>query len=101
MNDSIEQLDPKKTKMGDLLDKMAVFGIPDHCRYPLARYIVYHTQPGDFLASLLKNDLRETCAHADHFNIDRIYNYVKFLYNEAPGACWGSKERFEEWLQAK
>ena len=37
-------------------------------------------------------------ANADTWNLSLIPEYVKFLYNEAPGNCWGSTEAMQEWM---
>lgn len=74
-------------------------GIPDYMINALVDYVVFGVAPGNFLGALLSNDLMETYRRADDTNIDRIRNYVMFLYNDAPAACSGSHQRFGEWIQ--
>jgi len=73
--------------------------IPDHMMSALRRYIDNKIKPGDFLTAVLTNDLRGAVGRADHININIIPVYVSYLYNEAPGNCWGSTERVKEYLE--
>lgn len=79
-----------------LMNKMS--GIPCHSRAALARYIVERRIPGGFLRAVICNDLRAAVERADDANVVAIPAYVRFLYNYAPSSCWGSKERYEAWL---
>lgn len=81
-----------------LIQKMDARGIPDYMQNSLARYIMEGTPVGGFLMALLSNDLRKTFEKADEVNQQRVYNYVMFLYNDAPGGCWGSKEIVKGWI---
>lgn len=74
--------------------------IPDYMIDGLRRYIENGVQPGDFLTALLSNDLFRTFERADDTNSRAVRNYVQFLYNYAPGECWGSEERFKAWLKS-
>lgn len=74
-------------------------GIPEHCCDSLAGYITgEYRHVGSFLTALLSNDLKETHARADDINQPAIRNYIRFLYSYAPSGCWGSPERFQDWL---
>ncbi len=61
-------------------------------------YIMHGIHPGSFLTSFLCNDLKSAASNADDTNGPLLYEWVRFFYNEAPGACWGSPERFHAWL---
>jgi hypothetical protein len=41
--------------------------------------------------------LRGACERADDTNRHFLFEYVFWLYNHAPAACWGSPERFRAW----
>lgn len=56
--------------------------------------------PG-FLYSLLTNDLRGTFENADDFNRVCVYEWVKWLYNYAPGGSWGSHENVVKWIEGR
>jgi hypothetical protein len=64
----------------------------------LRRYIDHHIPTGHFLEAVLSNDLKEAVGRADEGNMRVLPELVSFLYNEAPGACWGSPQRVKEWL---
>jgi hypothetical protein len=65
---------------------------------PLHRYVQNRIEPGDFLMAVLCNDLKEACGRADSRNRRRIFEYVSWLWNEAPSTCWGSPAKVAAWL---
>lgn len=73
--------------------------IPERMIGGLRRYIEHGISPGHFLSNLLVNDLRGTFERADEENSAIVGNYVRFLYNYAPGECWGSPDRFDAWCK--
>lgn len=73
--------------------------IPGHMLDSLRGYIEHGCPVGHFLTAVLENDLAEACARADDDNMRVIPAYVAYLYNEAPGACWGSPENVSAWLE--
>ena len=73
--------------------------VPDRMLGALQRYVDHGIAPGDFLTAILSNDLREACGRADDENRHLIFEYVKFLYNNAPSGCWGSEENFRNWIK--
>ena len=75
--------------------------IPDLTAEGLARYLDQHIRPGSFLSAVLRNDLRESLACADDENTASLQAIVAYLYNEVPGAAWGSPEKFSAWLEAR
>ena len=62
-------------------------------------YIEHGILPGSFLRAVISNDLKETFAQADHINRHRVFDIVKWWYQEAPMPCWGSPEKMEEWAE--
>ena len=80
---------------------MFEYGIPDRMQGGLERYIQNRMSPGSFLRSILENDLRGACSCADSENRTILFNYVNYLYNEAPRQCWGSFERVSAWLAGR
>lgn len=72
--------------------------IPDHMMDALKRYTERGRRPGSFLCAVISNDLQSACENADDQNIHLIPAYVAWLYNEAPGGCWGSPEQLKAWL---
>lgn len=81
--------------------KVDYLNIPEHMRTGVKLYLEKGILPGSFLASVLENKLVESFAAADHINIENMYNWTKFLYNEMPFGSWGSKEKVDEWIKSK
>jgi len=75
------------------------FHIPPHMMDSLKAYIEDRRPVGDFLTAVITNDLQGAIDRADDINLANLPAYVGYLYNEAPGGCWGSKESMEEWLR--
>jgi hypothetical protein len=73
-------------------------GLPEGVRGGMQRYIENKISPGHFLTNLLSNDLLGTFERADLNNRNQVYDILVWLYNNAPGGCWGSPEKVEEWL---
>ena len=71
------------------------YDIPYHTRAALERYVNYGIMPGDFLVSVLTNDLFGAVGRADSQNIHALKDICMFVYNEMPSNCWGTRERVE------
>ena len=71
--------------------------IPHETIASLERYVKYHIPTGGFLKAVLTNDLMEAIHRADSFNLAALVDIVKYLYNDFPGNCWGSPEKYKEW----
>lgn len=74
---------------------------PNASAEALDRYITDHCPTGEFLESVLSNDLKNSVLMADHQNIHLLRDYMLFLYNYAPSVCWGSPENVKAWLNPK
>ena len=75
--------------------------IPEHMRGGVRRYLEDGIRPGDFLNAVLENNLVEAAALADNINVHMLLDWAKFLHNELPLQCWGSKEKVEAWIKKK
>lgn len=73
--------------------------LPEHIREGMQRYIEHGVEPGSFLRAALENDLVESFACADADNLARMFDIVKFLYNECPMVCRGSKKAVADWIK--
>lgn len=73
--------------------------IPEHMHGALKRYIDDGILPGGFLSAVLQNNLKEAVGRADHLNMDKLPDYIRFLYNFAPSPCWGSEEKVSAWIE--
>lgn len=73
--------------------------ITDQCKTALDLYISHGIPPGHFLTAVICNDLLGATGHANNWNSTHIKNYVDYLFNEAPGNCWGSTEAMQQWME--
>jgi len=67
----------------------------------LLRYVEHGIEPGSFLKAVLCNDLVDACGRADVYNRRKLFEYVEWLYNEAPADCWGSEEKVLKWTRSR
>ena len=74
--------------------------IPGHMRDTARLYIERGIGGGGFFTALVSNDLMNAFRKADDENTAAMRNWVGFLYNEAPAACYGSPERVRDWIEA-
>jgi hypothetical protein len=66
---------------------------PRNCRDTLERYIEHGIPMGSFLTAFCANDLMGALGRADDINICQFKEIGMFLYNYAPGNCFGSYEK--------
>jgi len=72
--------------------------IPERMMPGITRYIEQGIRPGKFLTAVICNNLKEAVWQADDENIRNLPAYVTYFHNEAPSACWGSKEAMDQWI---
>jgi hypothetical protein len=75
--------------------------IPERTIASIQRYVNDHIETGGFLYAVLTNDLMESFARADGENQRAMFEIVKYIYNEIPKICHGSKEIVDEWLSKR
>lgn len=71
---------------------------PESCRHSMKLYIEARIPVGHYLTAILTNDLRGAFNRGDEASIKDMPALMKFLYNDVPAICQGSKERVEKWL---
>lgn len=76
-----------------------IYVISDHMAGIIERYVEERLHPGDFLTAVICNDLAGAIGRADEENIKNLPAYVSYFRWEAPGKCWGSKQKMEAWLK--
>ena len=74
--------------------------LPPHMVDGMVRYIVQGVPPGSFMSAVLSGDLFGALRRADDVNRNSLPEYGTFLSNYAPCGCFGSEDRFDEWVQA-
>jgi hypothetical protein len=63
-------------------------------------YVNQGIPPGDFLLSVLSNDLFGALGRADSYNRATIFQITRYVYNNMPSNCWGSPEIVNKWIQS-
>ncbi len=71
--------------------------IPDHMHEAITAYVETGRSVGGFLTAVLSNELLQAVERADEENTAALVGWVQFLYNYAPGSCWGSPTAVEDW----
>ena len=75
--------------------------IPEWIRESLTAYVQTGRPTGGFLQACLENDLVGAIGRADENSYRVLGNIVSWIYNRAPGLCWGSREIVEDWQIAR
>jgi len=75
--------------------------IPEHMQLALRRYVLEGIKPGNFLTAAICNDLCGAVFRADDTNYPLLKLYLQWLFNVAPGICWGSQEKMEVWMHER
>lgn len=73
--------------------------IPHHLWPGLKAFVLTGRPVGDFLRAVISNDLKLAVAHADDESIQHLRDIVRYFYNETPGGCSGSPERYAYWVK--
>ncbi len=71
--------------------------LPEHLQNGLREYIERGRIPGDFLSAVISNNLMGAFGVADDESKAALEDIIKFMWNAAPSACWGSKEFMKTW----
>lgn len=71
--------------------------LPSHMQESTRLYIEEGRISGDFLIAVFSNQLVESFGRADTVNQFAMFNWVEFLYNQAPADCWGSYKKIQHW----
>jgi hypothetical protein len=74
-------------------------GVPFHTAYALAGYVVFGEPVGDFLSSVLSNNLRESIFRADNENLLALSDICRYIYNYIPADCSGNVESVTSWIK--
>lgn len=77
-------LTPESAEFETWPDCFAAYEIAEHLQPGLERYLVQHMEPGQFLCSVLDNDLRGAVLRADEKSFACLPGLLRLLYNEAP-----------------
>ena len=67
----------------------------------LELYVAKGVPLGSFLEACVENDLRNAFGRADEESREHLFEIVKWLHNEAPSTCWGSREKRIAWQEVR
>ena len=70
-------------------------------REALDRYASYGVPVGGFLTAVLSNDLMDAIGRADDYNRLTIAEICRYVCNELPTRCRGSREAVKKWIESK
>lgn len=73
--------------------------MPRHLYDSLVAYAADHRPTGGFLRACLRNDLCGAACGADTESLAALPVIVRFIHNELPSRCHGSREAVEAWLK--
>ncbi len=92
-------MNPKTGNRLDWTDYTAVgeYHVPATLRNGLELWAAEHIMPGDFLRSVLENNLSEAVVRADRVNRYCLFGIVNFIHNRMPPDCHGSKSKVKNW----
>ncbi len=74
-------------------------GIPAKTQNSLKMYIEEGAVVDSFLRCVLCNDLAGAVTRADKENLQALPTVARWLYAQAPDACWGTEAKYLRWLE--
>lgn len=86
MMEDHERLNPKREIRPDIKAALDAWGTK---AFPV----------GDFLRSVLENNLMEAMGRADSYNRASLWEICGYVYNQLPSECHGSPEKFRAWQE--
>ncbi len=96
-----EEIDLMKALVESLPDPTDPSLVPPDIKRAIDNYVQLRRRPGDFVLSVLKNNLAMAIGRADHNSLRVIAAIVGYCYNEIPAPCWGSHDIVEAWITPK
>lgn len=72
--------------------------IPAQIKFAIDYWALDARIPGDFVKSLLENNLHKAVIGADPESLANLKDIVLYVVNEIPAPCWGSPEKMEKWV---
>jgi hypothetical protein len=77
------------------------FKMPERIKASLDDYWQKGLPPGSFVRAVLENDLHQAIANADAECALALTAIVRYVYNDMPGDCWGSRRAVQKYLTRK
>ena len=74
-------------------------GLPDAMWHGMKQYLEFGVRPGDFLYSVLCNDLLQSFMSADEENKRLMHRYVNYMIRYISPAAWGDPAAVAGWME--
>lgn len=71
--------------------------IPERIKMAMDYHVSRGQACGGFVTAVLENDLCGALFMADSESFAAMLEIARYLYNEMPEPCWGSKEKVQQW----
>jgi hypothetical protein len=75
--------------------------IPPRVREALERHARERAHTGDFVTTVLENDLKEAVWKADAASFAALPSICSYIHWELPGACHGSPAKVKAWREGR
>lgn len=75
--------------------------LPEPTKSNIDNYIKFGTFPGDFVASVLKNDLRQAQQRADLACRKALSDIIAYVFDNVPPEARGTDEAINAWCRRK
>ena len=72
--------------------------LPEHMQDGARLYVERGRRPGSFMRAVLENNLVAAASNGDLINQQSLFAWATWLYNNAPGSCWGNPEAVKAWI---
>ncbi len=73
--------------------------LPEHMWDGLRDYVMEGVPVGSFMESILSGGAwTDVLSKADAENQRAIMSWCRFIYNYVPAACWGTHQRYNNWV---
>ena len=73
--------------------------LPRHMQDDMKAYIERGVPQGFFMRAIIANDFVHAAIAADCQNRYRLFEYARFLHDEAPMVCWGNYDAYKKWVE--
>lgn len=99
--DSIDDLSISELKKFDVRRNQSCAceydNIPGAILLAINNHVLRGQRCGNFVTAVLSNDLTEAVNRADDECQKCLHTIIRYLYNNCPGGCWGSKKKMDDW----
>jgi hypothetical protein len=84
-------------RRAELQASLERFGVPQNLHDGLVEYVVAGRPVGSFLNACLSDNFVDAMCLAIDLDAAALLAVAKWIYNEAPGRCWGSPGVVKTW----